>query len=83
MNNIIEELQKGTGGAGYRSRYLSHAKRALYHLSYAPDVYTALTYYIFTQNSYFVFYIRNNNVLWITYEKIYLPTPGFEPATPR
>ena len=26
------------GGAGYRSRYLSHAKRALYHLSYAPVV---------------------------------------------
>ena len=26
------------GGAGYRSRYLSHAKRALYHLSYAPDI---------------------------------------------
>jgi hypothetical protein len=26
------------GGAGYRSRYLSHAKRALYHLSYAPDM---------------------------------------------
>ena len=25
-----------SGGAGYRSRYLSHAKRALYHLSYAP-----------------------------------------------
>ena len=25
------------GGAGYRSRYLSHAKRALYHLSYAPN----------------------------------------------
>ena len=24
------------GGAGYRSRYLSHAKRALYLLSYAP-----------------------------------------------
>ena len=24
------------GGAGHRSRYLSHAKRALYHLSYAP-----------------------------------------------
>ena len=33
MKNI-----KGSGGAGYRSRYLSHAKRALYHLSYAPDV---------------------------------------------
>ena len=24
------------GGAGYRSPYLSHAKRALYHLSYTP-----------------------------------------------
>ena len=24
------------GGAGYRSRYLLHAMRALYHLSYAP-----------------------------------------------
>ena len=29
-------FQKVIGGAGYRSRYLSHAKRALYHLSYAP-----------------------------------------------
>ena len=28
--------QNCSGGAGYRSRYLSHAKRALYHLSYAP-----------------------------------------------
>ena len=37
-----EELQttnqQKCGGAGYRSRYLSHAKRALYHLSYAPCV---------------------------------------------
>ena len=24
------------GAGGYRSRYLSHAKRALYHLSYGP-----------------------------------------------
>ena len=24
------------GGEGYRSPYLSHAKRALYHLSYTP-----------------------------------------------
>ena len=30
--------KKVLGGAGYRSRYLSHAKRALYHLSYAPIV---------------------------------------------
>ena len=29
---------KSFGGAGYRSRYLSHAKRALYHLSYAPSL---------------------------------------------
>ena len=28
---------KKVGGAGYRSPYLSHAKRALYHLSYTPD----------------------------------------------
>ena len=25
-----------SGGEGYRSPYLSHAKRALYHLSYTP-----------------------------------------------
>ena len=25
------------GGAGHRSPYFSHAKRALYHLSYTPD----------------------------------------------
>ena len=28
--------QKSLGAAGYRSPYLSHAKRALYHLSYCP-----------------------------------------------
>ena len=32
------ENKKSSGGAGYRSRYLSHAKRALYHLSYAPSL---------------------------------------------
>ena len=40
--------QKVFGGAGYRSRYLSHAKRALYHLSYAPsnnEVYCFLILY--------------------------------------
>ena len=26
-----------SGAAGYRSQYLSHAKRALYHLSYSPS----------------------------------------------
>ena len=33
-------IKKRLGGAGYRSRYLSHAKRALYHLSYAPSMLT-------------------------------------------
>jgi hypothetical protein len=28
------------GDAGYRSPYLSHAKRALYHLSYIPFLLT-------------------------------------------
>ena len=32
------------GGAGYRSRYLSHAKRALYHLSYAPSLIIVLNH---------------------------------------
>ena len=31
-----QKIKLYCGGAGYRSRYLSHAKRALYHLSYAP-----------------------------------------------
>ena len=29
---------KSFGDAGYRSPYLSHAKRALYHLSYVPEL---------------------------------------------
>ena len=29
---------KSGGDAGYRSLYLSHAERALYHLSYTPTV---------------------------------------------
>ena len=35
-DNIWNE-SKYCGGAGYRSRYLSHARRAFYLLSYAPD----------------------------------------------
>lgn len=30
------KVSSGDGAAGYRSLYLSHAKRALYHLSYSP-----------------------------------------------
>ena len=37
-NDFLKAVKKNFGGAGYRSRYLSHAKRALYHLSYAPVV---------------------------------------------
>ena len=44
FNNLLQNnvwftpvsIKNISGGAGYRSRYLSHAKRALYHLSYAP-----------------------------------------------
>ena len=32
VKNVIQHI----GDAGYRSPYLSHAKRALYHLSYIP-----------------------------------------------
>ena len=35
---VALDQKTGFGGAGYRSRYLSHAKRALYHLSYAPSL---------------------------------------------
>ena len=30
--------EKKFGDGGYRSPYLSHAKRALYHLSYVPTL---------------------------------------------
>ena len=33
-----EKEKKVVGDGGYRSPYLSHAKRALYHLSYVPLV---------------------------------------------
>jgi hypothetical protein len=36
MHTYFKQQQKIVGGAGYRSPYLSHAKRALYHLSYTP-----------------------------------------------
>ena len=33
---VMESETKTFGDGGYRSPYLSHAKRALYHLSYVP-----------------------------------------------
>ncbi|KAK4423246.1 hypothetical protein Salat_1907400 [Sesamum alatum] len=39
VSSIEEKKLKSTtiGDAGYQSPYLSHAKRAFYHLSYIPD----------------------------------------------
>ena len=36
LNGQIVENKTFVGDGGYRSPYLSHAKRALYHLSYVP-----------------------------------------------
>ena len=37
FNGNIKKIKNViTGEVGYRSQYLSHAKRALYHLSYIP-----------------------------------------------
>ena len=34
---VVGNKKKSCGDGGYRSPYLSHAKRALYHLSYVPS----------------------------------------------
>ena len=34
---VLTTILHTPGEAGYRSQYLSHAKRALYHLSYIPN----------------------------------------------
>ena len=36
----MENETKTFGDGGYRSPYLSHAKRALYHLSYVPRIFS-------------------------------------------
>ena len=38
QGQVVESDTKTFGDGGYRSPYLSHAKRALYHLSYVPGV---------------------------------------------
>ena len=70
------------GGAGYRSRYLSHAKRALYHLSYAPILYlkTYLSYiFIHTYVNHFLLPCDNtgllsNNILDLQIQQVKLPS---------
>ena len=37
IKNKINKSLKKSGGAGYRSLCLMHAKHALYHLSYTPN----------------------------------------------
>ena len=37
------QAKKAYGNAGFRSRCLAHAKRALCQLSYAPDVHLTIT----------------------------------------
>ena len=36
QGEVLTTILHTPGEAGYRSLYLSHAKRALYHLSYIP-----------------------------------------------
>ena len=38
LESHVRRRKSICGGAGYRSPYLSHAKRALYHLSYTPSM---------------------------------------------
>ena len=52
--------QKVLGGAGYRSRYLSHAKRALYHLSYAP-----IMPYTKNENKFIIDTQQQELLMWI------------------
>jgi hypothetical protein len=39
QREILTTILRWPGDIGYRSRHLSHAKRALYHLSYIPFMY--------------------------------------------
>ena len=56
------------GAGGYRSRCLSHAKRALYHLSYSPLLYTGITSTRSQEES--SVYMQENRAV-----------PGIEPGT--
>ena len=58
QKKIMHKIKRFCGGAGYRSRYLSHAKRALYHLSYAPVVRKRVLFYVLIQT----FKVQNKEV---------------------
>ena len=44
-----KHLPKKIGDAGYRSPYLSHAKQALYHLSYIPTQHKSVFNHVYTR----------------------------------
>ena len=71
FSKASSDLQKSFGGAGYRSPYLSHAKRALYHLSYTPN---GIGGYLKYQCVFFHFY-------YLTWQNT-LHRPGIEPGPP-
>ena len=43
QGEVLTTILHTPGEAGYRSQYLSHAKRALYHLSYIPILFDNFT----------------------------------------
>ena len=55
QGEVLTTILHTPGEAGYRSLYLSHAKRALYHLSYIPGyrtrAYTHNTYSLHTTHA--------------------------------
>ena len=76
LNFSSKKIQKFNGGAGYRSRYLSHAKRALYHLSYAPNCTKMWVFEIFIIKK--VFYILLLYNFKQNYETIIATNPKFQ-----
>ena len=51
---MLKINRENFGDAGYRSRYLSHAKRALYHLSYTPCLQMSVLEVYLIIDSFFV-----------------------------
>ncbi len=64
-------IKRTSGGAGYRSPYFSHAKRALYHLSYTPYMITFVPIWILKEFISFLDFIGSVNCSW-NYPKLCL-----------
>ena len=65
----LSNPQKSFGDAGHRSPYLSHAKRALYHLSYIPVLFK-LRASFWTQFMKILFSLRNELSIPSHYQQI-------------